>query len=216
MCRRERLLRFATLVSVTRAQGTGCDPGVSVTHALFTPQSTDPAALLQQEFREIPVTATQMARVSALPFEPPARVDAAYLQWEHAETNGFPDKALRKDPRLKPSDVHVTKGHMLKCMMCEHEAGVRENVHPNSSTRIHIGAGERQATLRLQPNTPPMCHARLPHPCRRRCGSNPTLPRICHTRLPHLLQATLRLQPSTASHVPRSPAHPCHICRALS
>ena len=122
------LLLWSVFASCAQAQRACND--ASVTHEVFSPNGyPGNTRLTAQTMREIPKQGLQQARDRRIPYE--SRKIEADLQWEYQETEGFLDKTLKKDPRLKPDDIIVTTDHMTTCTSCVNYDGLHVAHHPN-------------------------------------------------------------------------------------
>ena len=75
--------------------------------------------LVPQSLRAIPAHIPQFARSRRVPCSPPAAIGSERLAWEYEETGSFKDKVLKKDPRLRPSEVQLSFEHLDTCQSCK-------------------------------------------------------------------------------------------------
>lgn len=85
--------------------------------------------LVPQALRAIPARIPQFARSRRVPCSPPAAIGSAQLAWEYEETGAFKDKILKKDPRLRPSEVQLNFEHLDTCQSCKNYKMHHESLH---------------------------------------------------------------------------------------
>lgn len=99
------ILAACTALVLVRADCPAPRSEKSITHDIFSPDTSHAPDLVRQTMREIPASGTQAASERRLPYAPPDDLDGEGLEAEYEFTSSFIDRTLKKDPRLQPDDV---------------------------------------------------------------------------------------------------------------
>ncbi|KAL1514941.1 hypothetical protein AB1Y20_004017 [Prymnesium parvum] len=117
---------------------TDATPLPSVPREIVSEPNEGGEPLVRQTLRPISRSESEEARARRVPFEPPPTLDDARLAWEYDETLTFTAKQLKKDPRLRPSDIEVSTDHMRACKACENARGLRAALHAAETLEVGV------------------------------------------------------------------------------